>query len=155
MKIDVSTTNHAYFELGRCFLNEVEIKLLREHLTCLISSHTSVAVIICEVPDIEKDGHSDTWTSSVSWAEIAKVTGGRPFTVLNKYNAFQLDHKSMDNTGIDQPSMIRNFHHSYLWCRSTLWTPSCILQKVVKTSIWFSQQFTDMDRAYYKEKLAK
>lgn len=35
-------------------------KLLGEHLTSLISVHISFAVVICEVPDIRKQGHSDT-----------------------------------------------------------------------------------------------
>lgn len=52
-------------------------------LTSLISCHISFAVIVWKFPDIKKQGHSDTWTTSVSLAAMAKVSGGCPFAVLN------------------------------------------------------------------------
>lgn len=53
--------------------------------TFFISSHMSLAVNSFEFPDNRKYGHSETWTSAVSWAAIAKVTGDCPFAVLHLY----------------------------------------------------------------------
>lgn len=56
--------------------------------TLLTSSHISFALTPWEFPDITKQGHSETWTSSVSCAAIAKVTSGCPFAVLEWYNRY-------------------------------------------------------------------
>lgn len=50
--------------------------------TSLISSHISLADIPWELPDITKQGQSETWTPLPSWAAIAYVTGGNPLAVL-------------------------------------------------------------------------
>ena len=42
----------------------------------------SLAVMPWESPEIKKQGHSETWTPSVSSAAIAKVTGACSFAVL-------------------------------------------------------------------------
>lgn len=52
--------------------------------TSFISCHISLAEIPWEFPAITKQGHSETRTTSVSSAEIAKVTEGCPFAVLQK-----------------------------------------------------------------------
>lgn len=44
--------------------------------------HMSLAEKESEPPLIMKKGHSETWTSAVSSAAIANVTGGRPLVVL-------------------------------------------------------------------------
>lgn len=38
-----------------------------------------------ESPDITKQGHFEIWTSAVSSAAMAKVTGGCPFAVLKDH----------------------------------------------------------------------
>ena len=53
-----------------------------KHFTFLISSHISLAVKPFVFPEMEKQGHSETWTLVVSWAAIANVTGDCPFAVL-------------------------------------------------------------------------
>lgn len=58
----------------------------RVQLTIFISFHISFAVIPLELPDIKKQGHLETWTSSFSSAAMAKVTGGCPFAVLKDHN---------------------------------------------------------------------
>ena len=50
--------------------------------TFFISCHISLALIPRELPDIKKQGHSETWTSLVSFAAMAKVSGGCPLAVL-------------------------------------------------------------------------
>jgi hypothetical protein len=56
--------------------------MIKRSITFFISFHISLAVIPSDLPDIKKQGHSETWTSAVSSAAMAKVTGGRPFAVL-------------------------------------------------------------------------
>lgn len=53
----------------------------------------SSAVMPWELPDIKKQGHLETWTSAVSSAAMAKVTGGCPFAVLKRL--YNLDVKNI------------------------------------------------------------
>lgn len=60
--------------------NEIKCQLISQ--TSLIADHMSLAVNASESPLIMKQGHSETWTSAVSSAAMANVTGGRPSSVL-------------------------------------------------------------------------
>lgn len=52
--------------------------------TSFISFHMSFAVMPEEFPDTTKQGHSETRTSLVFSAAIAKVTGESPLAILHQ-----------------------------------------------------------------------
>lgn len=108
------------------------------YLTFLISCHMSLAVMPWESPEIKKQGHSETWTPSVSCAAIAKVTGGWSFTALKIYILRFRDNQT-SNYNISRIEYMFELMYAesklssrvngenYLWCKSTPCTPSFAL----------------------------